>query len=131
MLKKLKINKINHKISYKAEILAISILTVALVFLGWAYIFQETNKYKDSISESFGTNQEVLVDQVMKSVKSSLENYEAQGVYSATQAEEAVVSNVIKKAETSGSRYWFFYSAEGVIFERDVEETRNVKGKSL
>lgn len=131
MLKKFKKNNIRHLISYKAEILAISILTVALVFLGWAYIFQETNKYKDSISESFGTNQEVLVDQVMKSVKGSLENYSAQGVYSAEQAEEAVVSNVIKKAETSGSRHWFFYSTEGVIFERDVDETRNVKGKSL
>lgn len=134
MLKKFKTNKIgnkiSHKISYKAELLCISILTVALVFLGWAYIFQETNKYKDSVSESFGANQEVLVNQVMKSVKGSLEDYAAQGVYSA-QAEEAVVSNVIKKAETSGSRYWFFYSTEGVIFERDVEETRNVKGKSL
>ncbi len=124
-------NMTGYKISYKAEIFGISILTVALIFLGWSYIFQETNQYKDSITDSFGFNQEVLVEQVAKSVEEYLERYSEQAGYTPEQAEEAVVVNVIKKAETTGSRYWFFYSSEGVIFEKDAEETRNVKGKDL
>jgi len=132
MFKREKIsNKISRKISFKAEIFGISILTVALIFLGWAYIFQETDQYKDSIADSFGYNQETLVAQVTKNVQGGLESYAAKGIYSTAQAEEAIVKDVIKKAETSGSRYWFFYSSEGVIFEKNVEVTRNVKGKSL
>lgn len=124
-------NKFSHKINYKVELFSISILTIALIFLGWAYIIQETGKYKQSITDSFGANQEVLVNQVAKSVKSGLELFMANGGYTAEQAEEAVVANVIEKAETSGSRYWFFYAFDHVIFEKDAETTRNVAGKNM
>ncbi|MDD3168828.1 MAG: diguanylate cyclase [Eubacteriales bacterium] len=133
MLKSFRIynrNTTRQRIGYKAEIFGISILTVALIFLGWAYIYQETNKYKEGITESFATNQEILVDQVAKSVKSELERYRPKDGHSYGQAEKAAVANVIKKAEVSGSRYWFFYSSDEVIFERDTEETRNVVGKN-
>lgn len=119
------------KISYKVEILIISILTIALILLGWAYIFQETNQYKDSTVEAYGFNQEILVDQVAKSVKESLTASAAREGYPAEAAEEAVVTDIIKNAENSGSRYWFFYSPDGVVFEKNDEETRNVRGKSI
>lgn len=132
MLKSKKTNKSNttkFKISYKVEILGISIMTIALIFLGWAYIYQETNRYKEGITESFAANQEILVDQAAKSVKRELESYLSGVGSSYDQAQKAAVDNVIKKASASGSRYWFFYSADQVIFERDTEETRNVIGK--
>lgn len=124
-------NKKSHELSYKAELLGIAILTIALVFLGWAYIFQETNQYKEGITDSYGSNQELLVDQVARNVKSDLEAYLSLDGYSDRQAEEAVVTSVIKKAEASGSRYWFFYSSEEVIFEKNADETRRVKGKNM
>lgn len=124
-------NRKEHKISTKAEIVLIAIVTTALVFLGWAYILQETAKYKESITESFGSNQEFLVGQAAKSVTSEMRTHITEDGYSFNQAEQAAVKNVINKAETSGSRYWFFYSADKVIFERDREATRNVLGKSM
>jgi diguanylate cyclase (GGDEF)-like protein len=135
MFKKFRAKKISNKISrsvnYKVELFVISIFTVVLVALGWAYILQETDKYKESISESFGTSQEVLVDQVAKSVKGGLELYTSKAGYTLVQAEDAVVNNVIKKAEASGSRYWFFYAEDRVIFEKDTETTRNIVGKNM
>jgi diguanylate cyclase (GGDEF)-like protein len=135
MLKRLKArnigNKFTHKINYKVEVFAISILTVALIFLGWAYIYQETSKYKQNVIDSFGVNQEIIVNQVAKSVKDGLESDTAKAGYTAEKAEEAVVANIIKKAETSGSRYWFFYTTDRVIFEKDTETTRNVAGENM
>lgn len=124
-------NTIRLKVNYKVELFVISILTVALIFLGWAYIFQETNKYKASIVDSSGASQEILVNQVAKSVQSGLELYTSKAGYSIEKAEDAVVANVIRKAESSGNRYWFFYSTDRVIFEKDAETTRNIKGKSM
>jgi len=132
MLKSKKNNKSNatkHKLGYKAEIFGISILTIALIFLGWAYIFQETNRYKEGMTESFAANQEILVDQAAKSVKREMESYLSGNASSFGQAEKAAVDNIIKKAAATGSRYWFFYSSEQAIFERDIEESRNVVGK--
>jgi hypothetical protein len=68
-------NKLSYRINYKVELFGISILTIALIFLGWAYIFQESGKYKQSITDSFGANQEVMVNQVAKNVKGGLELY--------------------------------------------------------
>lgn len=124
-------NTISFKINYKVELFVISVITVALIFLGWAYIFQETNKYKASIVDSFGASQEILVNQVAKSVQGGLELYTSKAGYTMEKAEEAVVANVIQKAESSGNRYWFFYSTDKVIFEKDAETTRNVKGKNM
>lgn len=121
-------NTINHRINYKVEIFVISILTVALIFLGWAFIFQETNKYKASIVDSFGDSQQIFVNQAAKNVQNGLEAYTLKAGYTMEKAEEAVVTNVIKKAESSGNRYWFFYSEDRVIFERDTETTKNIKG---
>jgi len=135
MFNKLKAPKIssksNHKINYKVELFTISIITIVLISLGWAYIFQETERYKDHILESFGVNQEVLVNQVAKSVKRELEQAVSNSGYLLERAEDVVAANVVQKAEASGSRYWFFYSADRVIFEKDAETTRSVKGKSL
>ena len=124
-------NTINLKINYKVELLVISILTAALIFLGWAYILRETNEYKASIIDSFGKGQEILVNQVSKSVQNGLELYTAKAGYTTEKAEEAVAANVIRKAESSGNRYWFFYSTDRVIFEKDSETTQNVSGKNL
>ena len=124
-------NTISIKVNYKVELLVISMFTVALIFLGWAYIFQETNKYKTSIIDSFGASQEILVNQVAKSVQNGLELYTAKAGYATEKAEEAVAANVVRKAESSGNRYWFFYSTDRVIFEKDAETTRNVSGKNL
>ncbi len=125
-------NKIHGGVSYKTQIFVLAVLTIALVFLGWAYVLSESDKYRDNIIESYGASQQVLVDQVSKNVREGLatrgKGNSAQGQ---EQAEESVVENIIKKAEVSGSRYWFFYSSDGVIFEKDAEETRNVKGKSF
>ncbi len=124
-------NTINLKVNFKVELFVISIITVALIFLGWAYIFQETNKYKTSIIDSYSASQEILVNQVAKNVKAGLESYASKGGYTDPNVEAAVVDNVIKKAESSENRYWFFYSTDRVIFEKDAETTRNVKGKNI
>lgn len=124
-------NKISHMFNFKTELVSISILTVLLVFLGWAYILQETGEYKENVTENFILNQEILVDQVAKNVKGSLEANAATGKYSTEQAEKAVVENILKKAETSGSRYWFFYTSDRVIFEKNSETTKKLAKTSV
>ncbi|MEL7571226.1 MAG: hypothetical protein AAGU14_11795, partial [Eubacteriaceae bacterium] len=123
-------NDIKIKINYKVQLLVIAVLTIALILLGWAYIFQESNKYRNSIIETFSANQEIIVDQVAKTVKIGLASASGSG-YTSEQAEQTVVSDIIKKAEASGSKYWFFYSSDRVIFEKSDEETRNLNGDSL
>ena len=134
MLGKNKINKISNNIkdgiNYNVQLLVIAVLTVSLILLGWAYIVQESNKYKSSTIESYSLNQEVIVDQVAKTVKAGLAAASKSG-YTTKQAEKAVLSSIIENAVSSGSKYWYFYSSDGVIYEKSEEETRLLTGKSI
>jgi len=108
------------KISYKVKLFVISLLTIGFISICWLYMFQELNKYKDSIIKNYSSTQESLVTEVSKKVKESL----------LTGSGEEGVIDLLSNAGTSGSRYWFLYTASGAVFEKDYEETRKIKGKS-
>jgi diguanylate cyclase (GGDEF)-like protein len=124
-------NKIEQNWNYKSKILVISVLTAALILLGWGYLARETGQYERSVIRTFGENQQMLVNQAANNVKSAMSSFEAQNPGLFKQAESAAASNVIRKAMTSGSRYWFFYSPDGVVFEKNDEATKKLQGKSI
>ncbi len=124
-------NNVKTKVNYKIQLAAIIILTIALVLVGWGYIFQESHKYKNSILESYRANQEILVAQVTSDVQEFLETSINQEGITISDAERNAVKTILKTAETSGSKYWFFYSSDGVIFEKNDKETLTVEGKTL
>jgi len=123
MLKKSRIN-------YKVKLFGISLLVISFILLAWGYMLQELNNYKQSAIQSFVRNQEILTDQVAESIRDRIMTLVDSG-YSPEQAEAEAANEIISKAEASGSKYWFLYSNAGVIFEKNNEETRNLKGKSI
>ena len=124
-------NKLKQNFNYKFRMLAVMVMTLALILLSWGYLIRETGQYEKSVIRTYGEDQQLLVDQTADRVKSVINSYSLQSPVEPTAAESAAVSDIIKKAETSGSRYWFFYSADGVVFEKDSRETENLKGKSI
>lgn len=108
------------KVDYKVKLFVISLLTVGFIFISWGYMFQELNKYKESVIKNYSSNQESLVAKVAEKVKEGL----------LTAPAESDVIGILSSAGTSGSRYWFLYSSEGAVFEKNYEETRKIKGKS-
>ncbi len=57
------------KISYKVKLFVISLLTIGFISICWLYMFQELNKYKDSIIKNYSSTQESLVTEVSKKLK--------------------------------------------------------------
>jgi len=92
-------------------------LVMASVFsvLGFAYIVYETVNNKNTFIGSYKEEQQILVDEIAKKSEEILESGELTEDY----YENIVVENVIKKAETSGSRYWFFGKNESIIFKKN------------
>jgi len=119
------------KINFKVKMFAICVLTFSFILLCWVYIVHESQNYKDSMIQSFSTNQEIIVSEVAKSVRGKMEASAAEKDYSAIQSKAQVVEEIIKNAETSGSRYWFFYSSSEVIYEKDDITTKSLIGKDL
>ncbi|MDD2483591.1 MAG: diguanylate cyclase [Eubacteriales bacterium] len=118
------------KADFKTELFTIATLAVILVLLCVAYTLEGAANYTEKTIENYSESQYLLVTQVQKSMSESLKTYHVNHESSLAEAEQEAVEDVIKNAEMSGSKYWFFYSSKGAIFEKSVEETRNVKGKS-
>lgn len=119
------------KFYYAVELLLIALLASALILLGWFYVFKEIDRYKQNTIATVSTDQELLLEQVSKAVKESVEVSAAAGM-SIDLAAQKAVTDIIEKADTSASRDWFLYSAdEGVIFEKDRETTRYIKGRDV
>ena len=108
----------------------ISIIAIFLISIGWAYLIQETNRYIDSAIETYVTGQEMLLRQVEKEAKKDISS-RLNSQNTNYQEAEAEAIKIVRDAESTGSRYWFFYSSKEVIFERNLVETRSVKGKSI
>ena len=116
--------------SYKIQLFTICALSVTLILLCWIFMSIEVGKYKNSVIESYSTNQEILINEVAEDVEARLSNTAGLDYLTVGKAEAAAVTDIIMNAETSGSKYWFFYSSAGVIFEKNAEETRHVEGKN-
>ena len=119
------------RINFKVKIFAICVLTFSFILLCCVYMEHESQKYKESIIQTFSSNQEIIVSEVAKSVRKRMESFVAEKDYSPTQSQDQVVEEIIKNAETSGSKYWFFYSSSGAIYEKDDTTTKSLKGKNL
>jgi len=119
------------KINMKVKIFTMGVLTFSFIMLCWLCIVHESLKYKESIIQTFSSNQEIIVSEVAKSVKERMEFSATEKDYSLIQSQAQVVEGIIKNAETSGSKYWFFYSSSGVIYEKDDSTTKILKGKNL
>lgn len=125
-----RIRKFLGKWKYIFEPVLISIVAIFLISIGWAYLIQETNRYTDSAIETYVTGQEMLLRQVAKEIRNDLSSrLNIQNIDYAKAEDET--ARIVKQAESSGSRYWFFYSSNRVIFEKDLVETRNVKDKKI
>jgi len=117
------------RINYKVKLFSISLLAMCIILLIWGFMLRELNKYKSSTVRNYSRNQELLVEQVAGNVIQKLESLADEG-FTPEEAERIVVDEIITRAETSGSRYWFLYSTSGAVFEKNYEETVNIKGKS-
>jgi len=131
MRKKYKLNKLKVKVNYKVEIFTLSIFACALMLFCWAYIIQESDKYVDSVMKNYSSSQEALVSQVSKDVKAAIFASLDEIGDSTEPAESDMVMRVINNAVSSGDKYWFLYSSDGVIFEKSANDTISVKGKSI
>lgn len=119
------------KQGYLIELTVILILTVSLLTLGWGFIYKESNKYRQNAVEALSANQEILVRQIAREAKSNLESYIISGGLNRLEAENNAAQNIMGNAEASGSRYWFFYAKDRIIYEKSREETEGNKDKSL
>ncbi len=99
----------------------IAIIIISFFFCAAAIIF-ETNVLKqnqEAFTRSFGNQQELLVSQISRQANNMLT------VYSGT--EQDVIDEIIKNAETSGSRYWLFVKNNKILFYKNDNETSQLK----
>jgi len=122
--------RVKIKLDYKVKLLSLAAIALALVLLCASFTVEGAGKYREKTIETLSREQELLVEQVGREARNELKRYAAAAA-SFSEAEKGVAEGLLQTVETSGSRYWFFYSDKGVIFEKNEEETRNVEGKNL
>jgi len=109
----------SQKNNVKLQAFLLSVLLLAILSTGLGFTVREISKYHDQAIECFRVGQEKLLAQVSRNV--------TEGLY---QSEERAIE-ALKAADTSGSRHWFLYGPDGVIFERNTAVTLEVAGFSI
>ncbi len=101
------------------------IIILSLLFCAATIIFETKvlKQNQESLTMSFGKEQELLVSQIEKQAINVLS--------SQSDNEQAVIKNIIKNSVTSANRYWFFTKENKIIFFRDDNETRQLKIKDI
>ncbi|MEG0615402.1 MAG: hypothetical protein RR540_06555 [Oscillospiraceae bacterium] len=114
------------KFSDNRFLMSFLVFAVAAAILAVAAfsIFTEMNTYEENIITSFGKEQQILVNQVSAAAQEILDK-NGQGLTN------EVVEKVVKKAETNGSRFWFFGINDEFIFFQNGKSTELVEGISL
>ena len=101
------------------------IIILSLLFCAATIIFETKvlKQNQESLTTSFGKEQELLVSQIEKQAINMLS--------SQSDNEQAVIKNIIKNSVTSTNRFWFFTKENKIIFFRDDNETRQLKIKDI
>lgn len=116
--------------SYKIKIFLIILLTVALLASVWIGFYYAVNDHKKNLEDSYSASELSASTQLSGELRSEMELRMRSGG-SQEDAEKAAIENVMEKQDVSASRYAFFYSSDGVLFERNDTETANYAGISL
>lgn len=104
--------------------LAISLIIVIAFGIGaWLLIYSEVNTHKQRDILNYGNQQMQLVDHVVMNATDILK--------SKPNSEQAVIENVIKQAETNGSRFWMFGTQDEILFVKNEVETQNLSSLSF
>lgn len=113
-----------HTLIYRKPKL-ILILIIAFLFCTSVIIFERTalRQNEESFIKSFKNQQELLVSQVANQANNMISKKSG--------TEQDVIERIIKTAETSGNRYWFFVKNKKILFFKNDNETAQLKNNDI
>lgn len=116
---------------YILKLFLLGIATAIFLTVIWILVVNGNNDYRQSIIDTFSSYQESLLDETASKAKNSLQEAIAGGNLTKQQAEQKMVDNVIKKALISASKYYFLFSGDTLIFEKDDQTTAEIAGAKI
>lgn len=112
------------KFSYHIRI-SILICTSSLILAGlggMAYYLDR--KMIATITSEFMVQQEAMIDQESRHLKEVYEKNKDADV-------DALFTSYVQEEQSGGASYWFLYTPEKILFEKDAMQTTMLEGKSL
>lgn len=97
------------------KILITVVMTVIFCIFVWIFLDSQTSRLSKGYINGIAKDNEYIVTAIASSIASS-----------ATNEDQAV--EIIQSAPVSGARYWFLYSSESLVFERNMDTTADLGG---
>lgn len=113
------------------KIFLLSIATAVFLTIVWILVVNGNNDYRQTTIDTFASYQESLLDETASKAKTSLQEAFAGGNLTRGQAEQKMVNDVVKKAIISASKYYFLFSGNTLIFEKDEQTTAEIYGAKI
>jgi len=108
--------KINSKADKELVKLFVTVvMTVIFCIFVWIFLNSQTSQLSKGYINGIAKDNEYIVTAIASNIASS-----------ATNEDQAV--EIIQSAPVSGARYWFLYSSESLVFERNMETTADLGG---
>jgi len=97
------------------KIIITVVMTVIFCIFVWIFLNSQTSQLSKGYINGIAKDNEYIVTAIASNIASS-----------ATNEDQAV--EMIQSAPVSGARYWFLYSSESLVFERNMDTTADLGG---
>ena len=113
------------------KIFLLGIATAIFLTVIWVLVVGENANYRQATIDTFASYQESLLDDTAAKAKTTLQEAISGGTLTRQQAEQKMVNNVIKKSLISASKYYFLFSGDTLIFQKDDQTTNEIDGAKI
>lgn len=112
------------KINYHLQIM-ILICTSLLILCGLAGMaYYIDHKMMDTITTSYMVQQQMMIDQESRHLKEVYERNKEADI-------DALFTSYVQEEQHGDALYWFLYTPDKILFEKDAMQTTMLEGKSL
>lgn len=112
------------KINYHLQIM-ILICTSLLILCGLAGMaYYIDHKMMDTITTSYMVQQQMMIDQESRHLKEVYERNKESDI-------DALFTSYVQEEQHGDALYWFLYTPDKILFEKDAMQTTMLEGKSL